>query len=193
MFPRMDPGLRASALAGALAGVVGLALFTLLHAVLIVPMWDILAIAALPAALGGLAIGWAFDELLRRGKLPARPWQGIAFGALMFLPLAAVELATFALGPVPVDRIDGGQFTLELLAAVPVGVVLGLALTRDARGALVLGLAALVLALTIGHNIPFFAVTGWAGQRMTLVMLAVVLASGLLLAEARPRLRGGKA
>ncbi len=62
-------------IAGVLAGVAGLLVFLVLHALWIVPIWFILPAGMVVAAGGGLAIGWAYAELRQRlpGR-PGRPW-----------------------------------------------------------------------------------------------------------------------
>ncbi|MFO7538217.1 MAG: hypothetical protein R6X32_09170 [Chloroflexota bacterium] len=59
---------KAALVTGVLAGLIA---FLLIHALGIVPIWFILPIGLLIAAVGGLAVGWAYAEL--RDRLPKRP------------------------------------------------------------------------------------------------------------------------
>jgi hypothetical protein len=188
----VDPSLRASLLAGAFAGLVGLVAFTLLHVLLVAPLWILLAVGLLPALLGGVFVGWAYHELVEAGKLPPRPLQGAAFGAVLWLTLVPLELVALAGGPPPAGvspmeamRGIGPGVLLPLLA----GLLVGWALTRHARRSVALGLAALLLALPVAGTI---SALGGGAMGLTIFggLLLVDVLAGLALAEARPRLAG---
>ncbi|MGH2619348.1 MAG: hypothetical protein ACRDHG_02090, partial [Anaerolineales bacterium] len=68
----MSPALTA----GVISGVAGLLVFLWIHHFLIRPIWFILPMGLPIAAGGGLAVGWAYAELLP--GLPPRPWAVLA-------------------------------------------------------------------------------------------------------------------
>ena len=73
--------------AGALVGVVGVGVFGLVHAVIIVPIWSKL-LGGIPFGVGaGLVMGWAFWELRSGGRWRATAGGGFAFGLLMWVTL----------------------------------------------------------------------------------------------------------
>jgi hypothetical protein len=76
---------KASLIAGVLAGITGLLVFLVIHHIWIMPIWFILPIGLVIAAAGGLAVGWAYSELLP--GLPRRPWSIFAWVALISLSL----------------------------------------------------------------------------------------------------------
>ncbi len=76
---------KASLIAGMLAGTAGLLVFLVLHHLWIKPIWFILPLGLVIAVIGGLAVGWAYSELLP--GLPARPWTILAWVALIGLTL----------------------------------------------------------------------------------------------------------
>jgi hypothetical protein len=189
----MDAALRASLAAGPLAGAAGIAVFSVVHWLVIFPTWDTLT-AGLPfALLAGLPLGWGFHELRASGKLPSGLAEGPAYAVLLLLTLLPVDAVSIALPQPPLERLKvGAQLDLPallaaLLAAVPAGLLAGWAAARTRRVALAMGLAGLAFALTLGHNIPFFAADARAAK-MWGVMVLVALVAGLVLAAARARL-----
>jgi hypothetical protein len=97
----------------------------------------------------------------------------------------------------PLDAISTGTLTgadvakilAALASAFPAGTLLGWLLTRRWRSALIVGLAAFALALTIGHNVPAFGARPRA-PLMFAIIVAVEVVAGLVLAEVRFRLAG---
>jgi len=183
----MDRALRASLLAGAVAGEVGAILFGTLHWLVVFRTWEPLLIGVVFGPLAGIPAGWAFAELRRAGALPHGRAGGLAFGGLLYATLLPVGGAALAGGAIDPLAIDPARVLAYLLAALPVGLGLGRALgTR--RTALALGVAAFAFSLTLGHNIPFFL----AGVRLAKVwgvMLVVALGAGLALAAVESALR----
>jgi hypothetical protein len=76
--------LKASLFSGVLSGVVGLLVFLGIHHLWIMPIWFILPLGLVIAAGGGLAVGWAYHELLP--GLPGRPWTIFVWTALVSSP-----------------------------------------------------------------------------------------------------------
>lgn len=178
-------------IAGVLSGVVGLFVFLIIHHFWIMPIWFIFPAGLLMAGVGGLAVGWAYQEI--RAGLPPRPWTALALvaliGATLTPAIVAAELREplTSLGAGMIPRQEAGRiiahFILELL--IPAAVVGGLAggwLGRTRRAALATALAGLVFALGPGHNIPFLGNTPVVGKGLTLLS-AIVVVSAFALVE----------
>ncbi len=87
---------KASLIAGMLAGTAGLLVFLVLHHLWIKPIWFILPLGPVIAVIGGLAVGWAYSELLP--GLPRRPWTIFAWVALIgLILLPSIVLAQLSL------------------------------------------------------------------------------------------------
>lgn len=186
-------------IAGALSGIAGLLVFLLIHHFWITPIWFVLPLGLLIAALGGLAVGWAYGEL--QPTLPSRPWTAPAIVALM----AVILLPSFVLAELREPMFDvtapagvllistGGaamHFILELLVtSTLVGAFAGWLIGRTARAALATALAGLVFALGPGHNIPFLGGTP-GSPKGSLLLLVVAAVSAVVLVEVERRLSG---
>lgn len=170
--------------AGAVAGAIALLVFVAVHAVWIVPIWGMLSMLPL-AALVGILAAMPFEQMIARGAFPPPPLDGPAFAALLILTLIPTAASSVLLGPVDPQRIQWPVLLLPLLLAAPAGAAAGLALTGSPGTAASLGIAATALALTLGHNIPFFPAgsPGWV-KAHTLIVLPVVVA-GLVFPVAR--------
>ena len=187
---------RAALFAGVLAGVAGLLVFLVVHHVWIAPIWFILPPGLALAALGGLAVGWAYGELEHR--LPPRPWRHVAWACLVGLTLvpalvlaelrpALFDAETGQLSPGTSLGTVAARFAAELLLpALIVGALSGRALAGR-RAAGIMGLAGLVFALGPGHNIPLLGGTPGAAKGAVL-LLAIVAVSTVVLVEAHARL-----
>jgi len=164
----------AALIAGVVAGLAGLLVFLVLHALWIVPIWFILPIGLVLAAGGGLAIGWAYAELHHR--LPRRPWTSltvVGVSGLILMPafvLAELQAPVFVVTPTgPVQTVATSfivaRFVGELLATASiVGGLVGAWLGRTRRAALATAVAGFVYALGPGHNIPFLGGTPGSGR-----------------------------
>jgi len=189
---------KASLIAGMLAGVAGLLVFLVIHHLWIKPIWFILPFGLVIAVPGGLAIGWAYCELLPR--LPVRPWTIIAWFSLIGLTLApAVVIAQLrpplftGSGMNVIAGISVAQaiviFMLDLL--LPAAIIGGLAgwlFGRTERAALKTSLAGFVFALGPGHNVPFLGNQPATGKGIIL-LIAIVLAASIVLVEGHAALR----
>ncbi|HEU5103716.1 MAG TPA: hypothetical protein VFU22_32090 [Roseiflexaceae bacterium] len=188
----------AALVAGALAGVTGLLTFLVLHALWIIPIWFILPAGLLIAVCGGLAVGWAYAELLHR--LPKRPWTAVCVVSLItviLLPafvLAELRAPLFAITPtgavpsVPTWVIVA-RFGGELLATATLGGgLVGGWLGRSRRAALATAVSGFVFALGPGHNIPFIGGTPGVAKELA-ILAAVVVVSALVLVEGHAWLR----
>ena len=179
-------------IAGVLSGIVGLLVFLVLHHFWIAPIWFILPLGLLIAAIGGLAVGWAFHEL--SPNLPPRPWSTLAVVALIGIILApSIILAEFR-QPLFTTTVTGSElsvsvgyaaavFILELLVtATLAGGFAGWLIGRTSRAALATGIAGLVFALGPGHNIPFLGNSPATGKGIA-VLLVIILSAAVVLVE----------
>lgn len=177
-------------IAGVLAGIAGLLVFLVSHHFWITPIWFILPVGLVIAALGGLAVGWAYHEL--SPHLPIAPWSILAFVALIAIILAPSSilaelrqpLFTTAEGEavlaVPVWYASV-LFILELLVtAALVGGVAGWLIGRTSQAALATALAGFIFALGPGHNIPFLGSTPGALKGMA-ILFAIILSATIVL------------
>jgi hypothetical protein len=184
--------MRAHLEAGILAGVFGLLTFLIIHHFWILPIWFILPLGLVIAALGGLAVGWSYAEL--HSALPPRPWTAPAIVVLVFAILApAIVLAQLrapliflgepSLPPADVPRI-AIEFLLELVVtALVTGSAAGWVLGHSPRAALATGVAGVVYAFGPGHNIPFLGNTPASGKGLAL-LLAITVIAAIVLVEA---------
>jgi hypothetical protein len=183
---------KASLIAGMLAGTAGLLVFLVIHHLWIKPIWFILPLGLVIAAAGGLAVGWAYGELLP--NLPGRPWTIFAWAALVGLTLTpAIVLAQ--LRP-PLFTGTGMNVTTSvsvaqaavifvrdlLLPATVTGGLAGWLIGRTKRAALATALASFVFALGPGHNVPFLGNQPATGKGIVL-LIAIVLSASIVLVE----------
>lgn len=177
--------------AGAAAGLIGVGVFGLVHAVIIVPIWDSL-LGGVPFGVGGgLVMGWALSELRAAGRWEATVWGGLTFGLLMWVllvPMTAFGAILRATGVHGTD--DAWEIVVECLLAFGMGALTGRLIGRRWRSALAVGSASLGLALAMGGPIPvtnsvraaqlFAAFAGvYAFCGLTLVLLASAVARQL--------------
>ena len=188
----------AAVTAGVVAGVAGLATFLVIHQQWIVPIWFIAPAGVLLAATGGAAVGAAYAEL--RPYLPRRPWTAFAVmvltGAVLFPAIIIAELR----GPIYAMAADGGgrflvpgpeavvDFVVGLLGtATLTGAVLGWLIGRSRRAVGTAALAAFVIALGPGHNIPLLGGTPVVAKEIAILAVVVGVAS-MVLVEGHARL-----
>jgi hypothetical protein len=191
-----------SVAAGVVAGLAGLAVFLLLHHLWIVPIWFIAPAGALMAAVGGAAVGAAHADL--RPHLPRRPWAAIATAAVWTGVLAPALVIAEVRGPIFVMGTDGGGTLLvpasDVLVAFLVGLVgvsaltaaaIGAAVGRSRRAVATMTVAAIVVALGPGHNIPMLGGTAAVAKEVAVLGVVIAIAAVVLVeAEvwfARPR------
>jgi hypothetical protein len=183
---------KASLIAGLSAGITGLLVFLVIHQLWIKPIWFILPIGLVIAALGGLAVGWAYGELLP--GLPRRPWTIFAWFALIGLTLApAVGIAQLrpplftgtgmnVIATVSVEQAAIIFIRDLLLPAALIGGLCGWLIGRTKRAALATALAGFVFALGPGHNVPFLGNQPATGKGIIL-LVAIVLTASIVLVE----------
>jgi len=178
-------------IAGIASGIAGLTVFLVIHHFWIKPIWEIMPMGLVIAAVGGIAVGWSYAEI--RAGLPPRPWTALALAGLIGVILAPsiiiaqfrepmLDMATFTLPPG-----SGGAAALRfgvdlLLTAGLVGALAGWLLGRTPQAALATAVAGLVFAIGPGHNIPFLGNTPVVGKGLAL-LAAITLVSAVVLVE----------
>lgn len=179
-------------IAGLLSGIAGLLVFLTIHHVWIRPIWFIAPPGLLIAALGGLAVGWAYSEI--QIALPPRPFTALVVFLIVAATLTpAILLAQLRPPPLNISTgeiMDGSstgfvvaRFALELLlTATIVGALLGWWLGRTPQAALAMALAGFVFALGPGHNIPFLGSTPAVGKGIVL-LIVIIAVSAIVLVE----------
>lgn len=189
--------MKASLLPGAFSGVAGLMVFLVIHNFWIMPIWFILPIGLVIAIMGGLAVGWAYNELLP--NLPPHPWSIISWTALISLILLPSIILAEIRAPMFDVSVSGSMlmmsleraaviFILELLVtATIIGGLAGWFISRTRRAILSTALAGFVFALGPGHNIPFLGSTP-GSVKGGVILLAIVLVSTVVLVESQARL-----
>jgi len=194
--------MNAALTAGALSGIAGLFVFLVIHHFWIRPIWFILPVGLLIAAGGGLAVGWAYSELLP--GLPPRPWSAVVVIAVIVASLIPAVILAQLRPPMFTAMSENAQLTVStgravaifvfqlLLTAAGVGALAGWWIGGSGRAALATALAGLVFALGPGHNIPILGNTPATGKGIVL-LLSVVVVSAVVLVEAEFALRGGRA
>ena len=179
-------------IAGLFSGIAGLLVFLTIHHFWIRPIWFILPPGLFIAALGGLAVGWAYSEI--QTALPPRPWTTFAVSAIVALTLTpAILLAQLRPPPLDISTgaiIDGSsmgvviaRIVIELLlTATIVGAFIGWLLVRTPQAAFAMALASLVFAIGPGHNIPLLGNTPAVGKGIVL-LIAIIATSAIVLVE----------
>ena len=185
-----DDSMSVQLIAGVTAGIVGFLVFLVLHQLWIAPIWFILPIGLVIAAIGGLAVGWAYHEL--SPHLPTRPWTTFAVVALIGVILAPAIILGEVRQPLFNVTEMGSElsvsvgyatvvFILELLvSSTLVGGLAGWLIGRSSRAALSTAIAGLVFALGPGHNIPFLGNTPGTLKGIV-ILLAVILPAAFIL------------
>jgi hypothetical protein len=179
--------------AGALAGVAGLLVFLMLHALWIVPIWFILPLGLLVAGCGGVAVGWAYAEL--RYRLPRRPWTALAVVGVIAVILSPAFMLAELQAPVVhrhASRPGADGCNLPDRRALRRRIAgdgarssaawCGWWLGRTRRAALATAVAGFVFALGPGHNIPFIGGTPGVGKELA-IMAVVIGGAALVLVE----------
>lgn len=165
---------------GAATGLLGLALFAGLHALVVRPVWSQLA-GGVPFVLAiGLAVAWAYHEFVKAAPRRACATGGLRFGALMWLsawPATAfanvMRVHTHASLPAWFDVVALGLALIGGAAAL-------WAVTRSRRAAVAGAVAAAVLLAAGGGPLPILrggrVVELWLGLFILEATGGVVLA-----------------
>jgi hypothetical protein len=175
--------LTAFLIAGAVTGLLGVALFGAIHAAIIVPIWTRLT-GGIPFAVGaGLAIGWAFYELRGLARLKVGVLDALAFGLMLcatLIPMTLFGVIVRATGIHGQD--DAWEVVLELVLTFGTGAVAGRLISGRWRAALALGTASLALTLAQAGPIPVMnsGRAAWLFAALAAVYLVCVMALGFV-------------
>jgi len=179
-------------IAGILASIAGLLVFLVIHHFWIRPIWFILPAGAPIAAIGGLAVGWAYLEI--EVGLPPSPWTSVAIFGLIALTLAPailiaqlrqpiLDATSFSIPPGEGPRVAVRFFVELVFTAALVGAIAGWLLGHSPRAALSMSLAGVAFAVGPGHNIPLLGNTQSAVKGLVL-LAAIIAASSVVLVQA---------
>jgi len=167
---------------GTIVGAVGAVSFAIVHAMLIVPVWNRIPGGMVRAVPAGIALAWAFEQLVR-----ARNWRtpiaGAVFGAILFLTLVpgTVFANTLRLAGAHPGDWPGTIGTLAIAAAS--GGLAGWILTRERRASRALAIATLVLTAAAGGPVP--VVNSARAAWLFVGFVPICLAAGTATAFAR--------
>jgi len=166
---------------GLLAGL----LFAVLHAFIIVPIWNRMMMGLAFGTGAGIAAGWAYAEVESR---KTNPRYGLTFGLLLFLsvmPVTIVDAMLRSIGFTQQHRDLTDAVSVAL--AVAGGATIAWLRTRRTRPAVAMGVAALSLTLAMGGPVP--ATRNERAAEIYLAVLAASLFGGVMLAAVEPRVR----
>jgi hypothetical protein len=179
-------------IAGVLSGIAGLLVFLVIHHFWIRPIWFILPLGLFIAALGGLAVGWAYHEL--SPSLPPQPWSILAVVVVIGFILTPAIILAELLPPLFTTTETGAELTVSvsyaaalfvlelLLTAALAGGLAGWLIGRTLRAALATASAGLIFALGPGHNIPFLGNSPATGKGIV-ILSVVILSAAIVLVE----------
>ena len=180
-------GVSRSVLAGLAAGVVAMALFIVIHSLLIFPIWDRAVRGLLFAAIGGIGLAAAFEQIARLERWRTLP-GGARFGAVMFATLVPATTFSNALRLAGLSANGWPGLTGSLAVALSSGAAAGWRITRRRQG--VLAFAAATLALTVAMAGPIPVVNGPLAAWLFAGFLPICIGAGIALAAARHALAG---
>jgi hypothetical protein len=178
--------------AGALAGLAGLAVFLVVHHLVIVPIWGIAPVGAVMAIAGGAAVGAAYEEL--RPRLPGGPANVAAVLAGIAVVLAPSMVIGQLSGPIYSMSAGGGRLLVpagDAVIAFVGGLLLATGFTAGLLGALVgrtrratarTAMAGVAVAIGPGHNIPFLGGTTAVATELAILLGVAAAASVTLVA-----------
>jgi hypothetical protein len=141
--------------AGAVTGLLGVALFGVIHAAIISPIWTSL-LGGIPFAVGaGLPIGWAFYELRGGDRLNVGVIRALTFGLLLWATLIPMTLFGVIIRATGIHgQDDAWEVVVELVLTFGTGVAAGRLISGRWRAGLALGTASLALTLAQAGPIP---------------------------------------
>jgi len=182
--------MNAFLMAGLFSGLVGLLVFLTVHHFWIQPIWFIFLPGLILSSLGGMAVGWSFQEL--KSGMPAFPWTFLGLsGAILLILLPGMIIAEFTPAPFGLDgSISPGytgakaalQFFLELfLTSALVGAGIGWFLIGTRSAVISTPGAGVVFAIGPGHNIPFLGNTPGVLKGVVLLLIIVLVSSFTLM------------
>jgi hypothetical protein len=178
--------LKAIGGAGLAAASVGLLGFGVAHALLITPIWSQL-LGGMPfVVIGGIALACGFDHLpatVRNRGLRS----GVQFGAVMIGTLVPATSLDAALRIAGLRRADAVETAIALALAAATGAAAGWIWTRQPRGAVAFGAAALGLFVTTHGPLPI--AQSPKGLWLSLAIAPVIVLGCVVIAAAHQRLQ----
>jgi hypothetical protein len=174
--------------AGAVAGLVGILFFGIAHYFVLAPTWNPLTTGFLFGPIVGAVIGWAYYEVHSRGGLGPLNLPALVYSLMLLSTFVPIQIYGMVYPPdiglllstSDFSKIDAVPLVAPVLLALPAGLVVGWVLTRNKRATIATGVAALLFAFSLGHNIYPIAANFRAGK-MWAVMLGTTIVSGLTL------------
>ena len=167
--------------AGAIAGVLGAALFLAVHAALLVPIWFSLGRAVLTGVIGGVVVGYTFGVLavqdLRRPSLR----RGAAFGACLWLALLPPNVAEFTLKAV-FPTIDDAVDVAVVLTALVLPTGIGVWRYRRTRRAVATATVAVIVLFVVTGG-PLGPRQFRRGAPLLVGLLLIFILAGICLAS----------
>ncbi|MBI4393999.1 MAG: hypothetical protein HY556_09430 [Euryarchaeota archaeon] len=184
----MGDTFRNSVLAGAVAGTIGILFFGIAHYFVLAPTWNPLATGFLFGPIVGAVIGWAYYEVHSRGGLGPLNLPAVVFSLVLLATFVPIQIYGMFFPPdigqllstSDFSKIDPVPLVAPVVLALPPGLLAGWILTRNKRATIATGVAALIFAFSLGHNIYPIAANFRAGK-MWAVMLGTTVVSGLVL------------
>jgi hypothetical protein len=179
------PRLTRILLTGVAAGTAAMALFMVIHSLLIFPVWTRVG-SGLPLALiGGVGLAGAFDHLA-----PLPGWMsvrgGARFGALMFATLVPTTVFSNALRIANLYANDWPGVVVSLAIALATGGATGWFVIRRRDGAIAFAGASVAVIIAMAGPIP--VVNGPRAAWLFVGFLPICVGAGIALALARARL-----
>lgn len=130
-------------------------MFAVLHAFIIVPIWDRMMGGLVFGAVAGAVAGWAFAELYpEQPDVKSSMVAGARYGALLWLavtPVSVVDAMLRAVGFLPRYELVG--VVLAVMIALAIGARWGWSRTRR-RGMVACAAATLALTLAMAGPVP---------------------------------------
>src|SRR5687768_4673303 len=181
MIPTPLTRIREATIAGAVRGVVAGLVFAVLHAFIIVPIWDRMMGGLVFGAVAGAVAGWAHAELYPEQPDVTRSMvTGAKYGGLLWLtvtPVSVVDAVLRAIGFLPRYELVG--VASAVLLAVASGALWGWFRTRHKRGMVACAAATLALTMAMGGPVPIGR-SLWAFGIFLAVLPASIVAGTIL-------------
>ena len=162
---------------GIMSGIVCLVVFLTIHAIWIVPIWNVALIGVFIAG-GGGALSARCCLVVHR-LMPVRPLSWFVIFGMVAIPLApCIILATVLppllesengqiVHPINVPWLVGGFFVNLLIPAAVVGAAMGWRIARRRSAVALFAGMGLLMAVGPGHNLPLFGLfSGATGPQL---------------------------
>jgi hypothetical protein len=172
-------------LTGVAAGTAAMALFIVIHSLLIFPIWTRVGNGLPLALIGGVGLAGAFEHIAcLTGWTAVR--GGARFGALMFATLVPATLFSNALRIAGLGANDWPAVVVTLAIALAAGATTGWLVTRRRDGSIAFAGASVALIVAMAGPIP--VVNGPRAAWLFVGFLPICIGAGIALALTRTRL-----